>query len=121
MAFADGLTRAHCISLETFRRDGRGVRTPVWPVPLAGRLYVSSGAGGWKVVRIRANPRVRIAECTDAGHLLGDWCGATAGVVDDADRIRQVNAALTAKYGLSVGELSDDPGERVVLELAPLD
>ncbi len=41
------LDRARYVSLETFRRDGRGVRTPVWAAPRGGKLYVFSEANAW--------------------------------------------------------------------------
>jgi len=74
------------INLETFRKNGRGVRTPVW---LAGepeqgvpeKLYVYSTADSGKAKRIRNNPRVRVAPCDVRGKLLGEWIEARTEVV----------------------------------------
>jgi hypothetical protein len=74
------------INLETFRKDGQGVRTPVW---FAGepeqdapeRLYAYSTADSGKAKRIRNNPRVRVAPCDVRGKLLGEWLDARAETV----------------------------------------
>src|ERR1700729_2183968 len=41
------------ISLETFKRDGGGVKTPVWAAPLDGALVVFSAGDSFKVKRLR--------------------------------------------------------------------
>jgi PPOX class probable F420-dependent enzyme len=74
------------INLETFRKNGQGVRTPVWFVgePEQGvpeKLYVYSTADSGKAKRIRNNPRVRVAPCDVRGKLLGEWIEAIAAIV----------------------------------------
>ena len=49
------------ISLETFKKNGQGVKTPVWFVLQNDAFYVYTEADSWKVKRIRNNPRVRVA------------------------------------------------------------
>ncbi len=44
------------IALETFRKSGEGVITPVWAVAESGKLYVWTGLNSWKVKRMRAEP-----------------------------------------------------------------
>ena len=81
------------LNLETFRRSGAGVRTPVWfaSAPSADgamRLYVYSAAEAGKVKRIRHNNVVRIAPCSASGTITGAWMEARAGFVtgDELDR-----------------------------------
>jgi len=74
------------INLETFRKNGQGVRTPVWFAgePEQGvpeKLYAYSTADSGKAKRIRNNPRVRVAPCDVRGKLLGDWIDAAATIV----------------------------------------
>ena len=74
------------INLETFRKNGQGVRTPVWFAgePEQGpseKLYVYSTADSGKAKRIRNNPRVRVAPCDMRGKLLGEWIDARAEIV----------------------------------------
>ena len=91
-------TAERYLSLETYRRTGQAVATPVWFVVDGGVIYVYSLAGAGKVKRIRNNPRVRIAPCDVRGALKGAWLDATARIVDE----REAAAAqklLVAKYG----------------------
>jgi hypothetical protein len=85
------------ISLETYRRSGVGVRTPVWFAEANGVLYVYSLADAGKVKRIRTTPRVRVAPCGLRGNLKGDWLEAEARVVDGEEEKRG-HALLNQKY-----------------------
>jgi uncharacterized protein len=79
--------RCKYLNLESFRKTGQGVRTPVWFAgdPATGapqKLYVYSEAGSGKAKRIRRDSRVRIAPCNVRGKLLGDWVEARAEIVE---------------------------------------
>ncbi len=87
------------LNLETFRKNGNGVKTPVWFVEDGGVLYVRTQADSGKVKRIRRNSRVRIAPCAARGELLGEWVEAHAELVD-ASQAEKVNRLLKQKYGL---------------------
>ena len=87
------------ISLETFRKSGEGVRTPVSFVIDGDALYVRTQANSGKVKRIRNNGRVRVAPSTGRGDLLGDWIDATATIVD-AEESARVRKIVMARYGL---------------------
>jgi uncharacterized protein len=89
------------ISLETFKRDGRGVKTPVWFVLHNDALYVYTEADSWKVKRIRTNPRVRVAACNIRGDIKGPWLDATASLVEGDERLA-ANRLLDRKYFLKV-------------------
>jgi hypothetical protein len=74
------------ISVETVRKSGEGVKTPVWfaeaaldaPAPV---LYVYSTGDSGKAKRIRNNPRVRVAPCDMRGNVTGDWVDARAEIL----------------------------------------
>ena len=89
------------ISLETFKKNGEGVRTPVWFVLHDNALYVYTEAESWKVKRIRNNPRVRVALCTIRGRVTGPWVDATASFVEGDER-RDADRLLDRKYFLKV-------------------
>jgi len=93
------LTTGRYLSLATWRRDGREVRTPVWFVSLEGVHYCFTTRDAGKVKRIRRSPRARIAPCTVRGALLGAWSEAHAQLVDDPALCTRVYAALRRKYG----------------------
>jgi PPOX class probable F420-dependent enzyme len=87
------------ISLETLRRSGVAVRTPVWFAEGAdGTIYIYSVADAGKVKRIRNNGRVRIAPCDIRGKLDGDWIDAQA-VIGDATMEAVAHPLLDRKYG----------------------
>jgi uncharacterized protein len=87
------------ISLETFKKNGEGVRTPVWFVLHDGALYVYTEATSWKVKRIRNNPRVRVAACSIRGVVKGPWVDANASIIDGDER-READRRLDRKYFL---------------------
>ena len=87
------------LNLETFKRDGKGVATPLWFAEQDGTIYVYTLVNAWKVKRIRNNPRVRIAPCDMRGNLKGDWVEARARIVDE-EEARQGQELLDKKYGL---------------------
>ena len=87
------------LNLETFRKSGEGIKTPVWFVEQDGVLYVRTIADSGKVKRIRNNSRVRIVPCRSRGEPLGEWAEARAELVD-ADKAEEVNNLLKRKYGL---------------------
>jgi PPOX class probable F420-dependent enzyme len=74
------------LSLETFKKSGDGVKTPVWFAadPSASldsndaKLYVYTIGVSGKVKRVRNNPRVKIAPCDMRGRVLGEWVEARA-------------------------------------------
>jgi uncharacterized protein len=86
------------LNIETFRRDGRAVRTPVWFAQSGERLYIYSLADAGKVKRIRNNPKVRVAPCDARGQVKGEWAEATARIESGAGE-ELGNKALDEKYG----------------------
>jgi PPOX class probable F420-dependent enzyme len=100
MAGFEQLTRQQYLSLETFRKSGVGVRTPVWFVQDGDTVYVHTEANSGKVKRIRNNEQVNIAPCKMDGTLLGEWVPAVAREVTDSDTGRKINRLYDRKYGL---------------------
>jgi PPOX class probable F420-dependent enzyme len=95
------------LSLETFRKNGAGVRTPVWfaadpAMDIRSRdakLYIYTIENTGKVKRVRNNPRVKVAPCNRTGGLQGEWIDASARVVDGEEAARGLKL-LTQKYFL---------------------
>jgi uncharacterized protein len=88
------------LNLESYRRNGQGVRTPLWFVEDNGVLYFYTVADSYKVKRIGANPRVRVAPCDMRGKVKGEWVDATARRID-GEESRRANELLNRKYGLA--------------------
>jgi PPOX class probable F420-dependent enzyme len=87
------------INVETFRKNGQGVQTPVWFVEDGGTLYVRTVDNSFKVKRIRNTPRVRVMPCDVRGGPKGEWVDGTARFAT-ADEDRRVGRLFTRKYGL---------------------
>lgn len=95
----DLLARKNTVLLTTFRKDGRGVRTPVWCVGREGRLYVRTGSGSWKVKRIRRDPKVLLTPATITGSPMAPPVAGRARVLD-LEEASWIEAALARKYGI---------------------
>jgi PPOX class probable F420-dependent enzyme len=93
------------LSLETFKKNGDGVKTPVWfaadpAADLSGdeaRLFMYTIGNTGKVKRIRNNPHVKIAPCTIKGDVLGDWFDGKAEIIT-GDVASQAMKLLNKKY-----------------------
>ncbi len=86
------------MALETYRKNGAPVMTPVGFVQEGDALLIRTLANSWKVKRIRANNRVRIVPSDGRGQPLGEWVDATATILDAASSA-QVRPLILAKYG----------------------
>lgn len=92
--------RQQYLNLETFRKSGEGVKTPVWFVQDGETIFVRTVANSGKVKRVRNNGKVNIAPCKADGALLGAWVSALAREIKDEETNRKVNNLLNKKYGL---------------------
>jgi uncharacterized protein len=81
------------LNLETFKRSGTGVKTPIWFAADPDKdlsshdaaLYAYTVGNSGKVKRIRNNARVRVAPCDMRGNLLGEWQEARAELIGGAE------------------------------------
>jgi len=89
---------AKYLNLETFRKTGVGVRTPVWFAQQETIFYVYSEADSGKVKRIRNNPKARIAPCDMRGNLRGAWVDARARICESSEAAHG-QELLRRKYG----------------------
>lgn len=87
------------ISLETFKKDGSGVKTPVWCAPLEDRIAVFTDGTSYKVKRLRRDSRVRVAACDVRGGVRGAWVEGTCTIATESREIDAAYAALRQKYG----------------------
>jgi PPOX class probable F420-dependent enzyme len=87
------------LSLETFRKSGVGVKTPVWFAQEGDTLYIWTVGDSGKVKRIRNNPLVNIAPCKRFGKVTGEWMAAQASVDGSAAAVRHVETLLRRKVG----------------------
>ena len=93
------LSAARYVSLETYRKSGAPVRTPVWITADAGKLYCWTLTDTGKIKRIGANSNVRLAPCDAGGALEGEWVAAQARILDSPATMNAQLRRLRAKYG----------------------
>jgi len=96
------------ISLTTFRKSGKTVSTPIGFAEENGKFYASTRSHSGKVKRIRNNPNVQVAPCTQRGKLLGSAMEGVARILP-ADHEEHVKAVLKRRYGWqkSIGNFID--------------
>ncbi len=90
---------AQYISVETFRRNGRGVKTPVWCAPCGNEIAVFTERRAGKVKRLKNNDRIRVARCDVRGKVRGSWAEGTARIVESKSEEDRAYTCLHAKYG----------------------
>lgn len=89
------------INVETYRKNGDGVKTPVWFVEHEGRFFIRTRTNSWKVKRIRQRPYVRFSPCKADGTLCGKWVEGQAAIVNDLPWEEEINRRMRSKYGLN--------------------
>ena len=85
------------VSLETYKKSGQGVPTPVWFCIDHGVMYVSAPTHTGKIKRIRNNSQVRIAACNAWGKIKGPWVEGRARFADAAET-QAAERLLKKKY-----------------------
>ena len=88
------------LNLETVRKSGVTVATPVWFVERDGKFYVRTVSDAGKVKRIRNNGQVRIMPCGQRGEPKGEWITATARL-NSAEEDVQINAWFLSRFGFA--------------------
>jgi PPOX class probable F420-dependent enzyme len=89
------------LNIETFRKSGVGVKTPVWFALDGDALYIWTQADSGKAKRIRINPDVRIAPAKADGTPVGEWIPAKAHTDESDKALDHVTRLLKKKYGAS--------------------
>mgnify|MGYP003906813121 CR=1 FL=1 len=92
------LSKFKYITIETFRKNGAGVRTPIWFIIYQGLIYFRTDVNSGKVKRIRNNPHVRIAPCDIRGNLKGNWFDGKVKFADSAES-SITYSMIDKKYG----------------------
>jgi PPOX class probable F420-dependent enzyme len=89
------------LSLETFRKNGQGVKTPVWFVQEGENLLIWTEATSGKAKRVRNNGQVKVAPSRGDGTVTGEWIPAAASRDDSPAARDRLRALMVKKYGLA--------------------
>jgi PPOX class probable F420-dependent enzyme len=122
----EALKNDRYLSLETFKKDGTGVKTPVWFVEVDNKLIVFTDGNSYKVKRIDRNPKARVAACSASGKVHGPWFDATARIVPASDDLaKRGYEGLQKRYGfqyslLTIGaKISGSIKRRTIIAIDP--
>lgn len=86
------------ISVETYRKNGNPVRTPVWFTIEGNQIFVVTRDQTGKIKRLKNNAQVKIATCTIKGDIKGKWVSGTAEILD-AEKTKDAVKRRDKKYG----------------------
>ena len=88
------------INLETYKKDGTPIRTPVWFVIGNDLIYVITRESTGKVKRLKHNQDVRIVPCSFKGQSKNEWVKGKAEIItgEEADKAIKLRKK---KYGMS--------------------
>jgi uncharacterized protein len=103
MVEPEGLSRFEgekVISLETYRRNGEPVRTPVWFLKENGALYVHTDDSTGKAKRIKRNPKVRVAPSHFRGKPKAEYIDARAELETSPETVEKYHSKIYEKYGV---------------------
>ena len=107
------------INLQTFRKNGVGVKTPVWFVTEDDRIYVITRESTGKVKRLANNSKVNLAVCSFRGDVEGEWFSGNAELVTGEEAKKAIKMRKK-KYGfkaLLAGFMTKAKGDLVVYSI----
>ena len=87
------------INLETYRKNGQAVQTPVWFAIDGSIIYVRTDSNSGKIKRARNNPHVRLTPSNARGRPKGEWIDGEIKIASTSESER-ANQLLRQKYGL---------------------
>lgn len=97
--FFDKISNEKYINLQTQRKNGNLVSTPVWFVIKDNEIFIRSGQKSGKIKRIRNNKNVKIAICDIKGKIKGEIYDAIAKFEVTLD-YKEINSLFDKKYGI---------------------
>jgi len=90
--------KTNYMNLETYRKNGRPVITPVWFVIEGKNFFVITKSGTGKIKRLRNNPNIRISPCDFRGRVKGNWLNGIA-TLKAPNEYPQIIKLRDKKYG----------------------
>ena len=107
------------VNLETYKKDGTPVRTPVWFMIDNGIIYVMTREKTGKVKRLKNNQNIRIVPCSFKGKPESEWIKGIAQKVTGEEAEKAIKLRKK-KYGFSArlaGLLSTQKGNHVAYSI----
>ena len=111
------------INLETYKKDGTYVRTPVWFVIDNDLIYVITRDSTGKVKRLRNNQDVRIVLCSFKGEPKSEWIKGKAENItgDEANKIIKLRKKKYGMFARLSGIFTSKKGNLMVYSIKMID
>lgn len=118
--WASMLSGHQYIKLETYRKNGHAVATPVWFTVDADKVFVVTRSDTGKVKRLRNNQKVRVVPSGMRGEPKGEWADGEARFTTPEEFERALKQR-SKKYGFKArlaGLFSSSKGELVGIAIS---
>lgn len=92
------LTNHKYINLETYKKSGQAVRTPVWFVISGDEVFVLTSQNTGKIKRIKNNQTIKIMPCGIRGDPKGEWIDGIARIATEPEMQNTIKLRYK-KYG----------------------
>ena|SRR5947209_433114 len=109
------------INLETYRKNGDAVATPVWFATDGEKILIVTRSETGKIKRLQTNKSVRFMPCGFKGQPKGEWKKGKAAFCAP-EELRHAIELRNKKYGLQarlVGIISRSKGELAAFSVTP--
>ena len=107
------------LNLETYKKDGTPIRTPVWFVIYKDLIYVITRDSTGKVKRLKNNQNIRIVPCSFTGESKSEWINGIAQKIT-GEEVEKAIKLRKKKYGFSAriaGLFSSQKGNPIVYSI----
>ena len=111
------------INLETYKRDGTHVKTPVWFVVDKDLIYVITRDSTGKVKRLKNNQDVRIVSCSFKGEPKNEWVKGKTEMItgEEADKAIKLRKKKYGMFARLSGIFTSQKGNLVVYSIELID
>ena len=111
------------INLETYKRDGTSIRTPVWFVIDNDLIYVITRDSTWKVKRLENNQDVQIVSCSFKGEPKKEWIKGKVEKITgkEADIVIKLRKKKYGMFTRLIGIFTSQKGNLIVYSIELID
>ena len=107
------------INLETYKKDGTPIRTPVWFIIDNELIYVITRESTGKVKRLKNSQDVRIVSCSFKGEPKNEWIKGKAEKItgEEEDKIIKLRKKKYGMFARLTGIFTSQKGNLVVYSI----
>ena len=111
------------INLETYKKEGTPIRTPVWFVIGNDLIYVITRESTGKVKRLKNNQDVRIVPCSFKGEAKNEWVKGKTQMItgEEADKAIKLRKKKYGMLARLTGIFTSQKGNLVVYSIELID